>query len=135
MIDFAVAEHEAAHMVVGLALGLRLKRAAVEEFAWRGWRAMGFTWFAVGPRKRLAAGVMASAGMAWEGRPGGDLGFASGDQQLAREWLKSAHDVATATRIAAEILSGRKAIHAKLAHELCNGALGPRDVARLVLEG
>lgn len=132
-VDLTVAEHEAAHMVVGLALGLRFKRAAVEEWSFRGWRALGFTWFSVGPRTRLAAGVMSCAGIAWEARPGGWHEGADGDRKLAREWLTGAHDVRVATRIAAELLAARRAIHIRLAHELCERSLGPRDVARLVL--
>ncbi len=130
-IDHAVAEHEAAHIVVGLALGLRLRRAVVGPCEWRGWAALGYTWFAVGPRKRLAAGIMSCAGIAWEARPSGDAQGAAGDRILAREWLTSLHDVAVGTRIAAEILRGRRAIHARLAAELTDGALGPRDIARL----
>jgi len=131
-VDLAVAEHEAAHMVVGLALGLRFKRAAVEDFEWRGWQAGGFTWFAGGPRTRLASGVMSCAGIAWESRQGGVPEYADGDRKLAREWLASMHDVRAATRIANEILTSRKRIHRTLAHRLCEAPLGPRDVARLV---
>lgn len=132
MSDLAVAQHEAAHIVVGVALGLKLRRAAVGEVTWRSYRALGYTWFKIGPTMKLAAGIMTCAGIVWD-RDSGE-GLSEGDLTLAREYLSSAHDVRTAEKIAAEILASRSRIHSRIVAELCERDLGPRDIERMILD-
>lgn len=105
------AEHEAAHVVVGLALGLRLRKATVEPSVLNGERVGGYTWFSVG-RRRLAFGVMVCAGIAWEGASEPhEPSFAAGDWDLAREYLKSESSILDGVRLAREVLNNRRRLH------------------------
>ena len=88
------AEHEAAHVVVGLALCLPLRLATLRQETWRNFEIEGYTWFGA-PRQRLAHGVVACAGIAWESRPGGSPHGARGDRKLALERLRTPADVRT----------------------------------------
>jgi hypothetical protein len=134
VIDLTVAEHEAAHLVVGVALGLRLRHVVVKPSTWRGFEIAGYTWFAT-PGNKIAHGIVACAGMVWESRPGGKRLGAAGDRKLAREYLRTASAVKTGCRVAAEILTHRKRAHRRVVREICEHAkLGPRDIERLVLE-
>lgn len=126
------AEHEAAHVVVGLALGLPLKIATVRKDVWRNIEIEGFTWFGA-PRKRLAHGVTVCAGIVWEGRPGGSPSGAHGDKRLAREYLRTPADVATGCAIAAEILRTRQGALQRVARELCDRDLRPAELAEMVV--
>ncbi len=139
MIDSQTAEHEAAHVVVGLALGLPLKIATVRSDVWRKIELGGFTWFG-GFRNRLAHGIMSCAGIVWERRPGGDPRGARGDATLAREYLRTpirggstAANVETGCNLAAEILRTRQSALARVARELCDRDLRPADLAEMVL--
>ena len=134
--DAGAAEHEAAHVVVGLALGLRLRRVALGAFDDEGWYTHGFTWFRGNyAEHRLALGVMYCAGVAWEARRGAKE-YAAADRELALKACKqSRHDYRTGVRIADEILRARARAHRRVVRELCDRDLGPRDVERLVLGG
>lgn len=132
-LNLSDAEHEAAHLVVGLALGLKLKRAFVRRATYEGILIDGLVYFNGYARRRLAVGVMACAGIVWEARLG-RKGLDWVDAKLARDCLTSAHDVKVATNLAREILDGRRRLHARVASELCDRDLGPADVERLVLE-
>lgn len=133
-------EHEAAHVVVGLALGLPLKAATLSKTTWRKIEIEGFVWFG-DYRKHLAHGVTACAGIVWESRPGGEPEGARGDLQLAREYLRrttyggsTAQNIATGCTLAAEILRTRQRVLARVARELCDRDLGPRELRELVLD-
>ena len=136
MVRADAAEHEAAHVVVGLAVGLQFKRAALLEVNPKHLDPdSGYCWF-LGHRTkdRLALGIMYCAGAAWEAQHGRPA-FARGDLKLARNWLGlSAADVRAATRIARELLDSRRRVHARIASELCDRDLTARDVAGLVLD-
>lgn len=132
-LNLADAEHEAAHLVVGLALGLKLRRAFVRRETWNGLTIDGLVYFNGYQRRRLAIGVMACAGIVWEAKLG-RKGLDWVDAKLARTCLTSTHDVLVATRLAREILEGRRRLHARVASELCDRDLGPADVEALVLE-
>lgn len=133
--DAHVAEHEAAHLVVGLALGLKLKRAKLEETCIKdGFVEQGYVWFAGGNRRGLALTLMYCAGIAWELKHAADPVAIEHDRKLARKYFISAHDLKVGVRIADELLQSRKAAHARVASELCERDLGPADVARLILD-
>lgn len=135
MRDAAVAEHEAAHLVVGLALGLKLKRAKLEEVRLSsGLVELGHVWFAGSGRRGLALSIMYCAGVAWELEHGADPTAIAHDQKLAEKYLIGKHDVATGIRLASELLAARKKAHARVASELCERDLGPRDIARLIVD-
>jgi hypothetical protein len=134
-----IAEHEAAHVVVGLALGLPLKVATLRKDVWRKIEIEGFTWFG-GYRRHLAHGITNCAGVVWESRPGGDPRSARGDLRLAREHLVSNVNgrstraaVETGCRVAAEILKSRRGILARVARELCDRDLRPTELAEMVV--
>lgn len=135
MIDLTTAEHEAAHVVIGVALGLKLRLAsaaghaqnALEGYvAFRGIEGWG--------RRRLAFGVMYCAGVAYEEREGGDADYSAADMRLARECFSSAADVRTGIRLARDMMHTRKRALARVASELLERNLGPRDIERLVLD-
>lgn len=133
--DAAVAEHEAAHLVVGLALGLKLKRAKLEETVIKdGFVELGHVWFAGSGRRGLALSIMYCAGIAWELEHAADPTAIAHDRKLADKYLIGKHDMATGVRIASELLAARKKAHARVASELCERDLGPRDVARLIVD-
>jgi hypothetical protein len=133
-IDLPLAEHEAAHLVVGLSLGLRLRTVSLEPTVLDGLTVLGYTWFGGSSREGLARSIMYCAGVAWESRPGGVPVAASADRRLARKYFRSEHDLQTGVKIAAEILATRRRVHASVVSELLDRArLGPKDVERLVL--
>jgi hypothetical protein len=128
------ADHEAAHVVVGVAVGLRLKLASICHGTGDN---EGVAWF-IGSRVRnsLALGLMYCAGAAWEARKGdrGHESYARGDLELARKWLGlSKSDVRAGVRVASELLDARRALHARVARELCDRDLTHKDVRALVL--
>ncbi len=133
MIELATAEHEAAHLVVGLALGLKLKRAFVRRADLNGVAVDGLVWFSGFARRKLAQGVMACAGIAYERRIK-RVGFTWYDEKFARECFSSRSDLETGVRLAREILDCRRRAHTRLAVELCDRDLTARDIAALVHE-
>jgi hypothetical protein len=132
MRNLADAEHEASHVVVGLALKLKLKEAKLHFETTRHEVLSGYTLFHRSVRRPIAFGIMYAAGIAWEKRPGGNLDYSDADFRLARECLGSVADVQTGIRVAAEILRNRKLAHRRVAEALCDRDLCARDVARLV---
>jgi len=133
-LDTGTAEHEAAHVVVGLALGLRLRKATIkpQPFGATG-IALGLSWFAH-DKRYLAVGIMFAAGVAWDRRTGFADETTHTDYELARATLRRRADVDTAVRLAGELLDGRRRMHARVASELCDRDLGPRDIEALVLD-
>ena len=130
-LDTATAEHEAAHVVVGLALGLRLKRATIQPAPYgRTGISIGLAWFAH-DKRYLAVATMFAAGVAWDRRTGHD---SSADYELALGTLKRRADVETSVRIAREMLDSRRRVHARIASELCDRDLTAQDVEALVIE-
>lgn len=127
------AEHEAAHVVVGLALGLPLKIATLRQEVWRSIEIEGYVWFGA-PSKRLAHGIVACAGIVWESKPGGSPTGARGDRALAAEYLGAPADVRTGCKIASEILRTRQTALARVARELCDRDLRPAELAELINE-
>lgn len=136
-VDVTVAEHEAAHVVVGLALGLKLRKVSLGSYEHGGEAIHGFTWFRGNDvDHRLALGVMYAAGVAWEasltGKSAGRT-YAVIDRELAQSMLQSRHSFRTGVRIADEILRARRRAFRRVVRELCDRDLGPRDVEALVL--
>ncbi len=135
MLDTATAEDEAAHVVVGLALGLKLRKAtlAVTPVGRTG-ISLGYAWFAHG-RSYLAHGVMCCAGIAWDRHAGFEPDTsAEGDYAQARQIFGRKSDVETGVRLARELLDSRRRVHARIASELCDRDLGSADVEALVLD-
>lgn len=124
------AAHEAAHVVVGCALGLRLDYARVLSVG-------GETQF-LPPGSRLAFGLMYAAGCAWEAmRPGGLAAYARVDRRLAREQLRGygvRADVRSAVTAARAILESRRELHHAVTDLLIVRDITGRDVRRLAAQ-
>ncbi len=131
--DTATAEHEAAHVVVGAALGLRLRKATIAAGELNGHVAAGYSWFYVG-RKYMAFGIMACAGIAWERKCGRNGDAIAGDLEIARQvWDCRRSEIETGVRLARELIDARARIHSRIASKLCDRDLGPGDLERLIV--
>jgi hypothetical protein len=126
----AVAQHEAAHVVVGAALGLRLVRA---ELAPADPRMDGVAEFRVAPHHAAAWALTLAAGIAWERaatgrrRPRG----AALDARLLRELVPGRHAREAHVRAAAAMLATMGGVHARVTRALLERAVGAADVAAL----
>jgi hypothetical protein len=129
----ATAQHEAAHVVVGVHLGLRLRRvellAPVGASA-NGWFDVswgGLVWFERGPAAALA--LMYAAGVAWEGA----LGSTSpADARLVREIMPGRGSVKACARAAGALLAGLGTAHARVTRALLEaGTLTGADIAAI----
>lgn len=123
------AQHEAAHVVVGVTLGLRLYRATIHPHDGAP-DDSGYAWFWDGPRE--AELIMAAAGVAWERRVG-DVWHARDD--IA--WLRSRRVRGNARLVALEraawaVLESRAALHARVTRALLEGDVTPRVLRTLV---
>lgn len=120
--------------MVGLALGLRLRKATIVPSPAPGPKGihLGYAWFLHG-KHYTAHAIMCCAGVAWERRPGG-LGASPEDYKLAKHSLRYKNDVETCVRIARELLEARKRVHVRIASELCDRDLTAVDIAAMVLE-
>ena len=128
----ADAQHEAAHVVVGVAVGLQLIRATVQESIGPGGkRWLGYAWFAQGAREQMI--LMTAAGVAWERRCG-DLIHAHSDLALLREDRVKTNAAIRALECAAwALLQTRSRAHTLVTRALLEGdvtAAHVRDLAR-----
>ena len=126
----AVAQHEAAHVVVGVALGLRLYEASLLHIP--GDRD-GHVIFYEG--SRLAMAMMRLAGVLAELRIGdaGDIARASVDKAQARQSLRGLGrgNYAAAFMAADAILASRVPIHTAVTRALLERDLRAADIAAL----
>lgn len=131
----AAAQHEAAHVVVGLALGMKLREATIDPSAAmlreHGRSFVAFTWFPDG--SRLETAVMYAAGIAWEREAGSAVG-SWGDRARLRELgFRSKKDQKALARSAWALLSMRAGAHARITRALLRGGrITARDVARMM---
>ncbi len=125
------AQHEAAHLVVGVALGLRFRRARVLR-ARPGWTASGYCEWYGAPARPFADAVMYAAGIAWEQALGDkDPEHYSGDLRLCKATVGAA-EVPACVRTARALLAHLSPLHARVTRALGERDLTARDVARLV---
>lgn len=121
----ADAQHEAAHVVVGVALGLRLHRATIV----RAGDELGSCTFLTGARE--AELLMLAAGPAWERRVGA-LEHAAGDYAVLRRMRVRGNARLRALELAAwAVLEARAAAHARVTRALLAGDVTARHVAAL----
>lgn len=113
MNALAAAQHEAAHVVVGVALGLRLHIATATRTA----DAHGYTWFPWGGT-RTALSLMYSAGIAWELEVSGSQHWAGYDAQCVREIERSAAGAKASLRAARALLFSLGSIHTRVTRAL-----------------
>src|SRR4051812_3201216 len=119
------AQHEAAHVVVGVALGLRLHHATIRPRQGMA----GNPTFYEGKRRRASLGIMLAAGKTGGRAPpnrGGD-----GDARGLRSMRFTRTESRALERAAAAILATRGAAHARVTRALMAGDVGPSHVARL----
>ena len=120
-----VAQHEAAHVVVGVALGLRLHSASAlpspkEDL-------LGHAWFPYG--SRIALSIMYSAGVAWDRLTG--AGLSEGDVVLVREIERSAAGVRASVRAARALITELRGVHAQVTRALLKQDLRHQHIAAL----
>lgn len=125
-----VAQHEAAHVVVGVALGLRLGRAVVGPATLGTEELAGWCWFpaAQSKRRRETGAIMYAAGVAWDRSIGAPKASSSIDLRRVRELASGKHGVETYVTAAAAILAGRTAAHALVTRALLEHDLGPSHI-------
>ncbi len=130
------AQHEAAHVVVGVALGLKLGRASARLWLWGEVECDGYVWFPLPPGRRTwAEAVMRAAGVAWERAVAPCVADADGPQEA--DWAElleatpSRHDAETCVRAAAALLAGLGPAHCRVTRALLERDLGPDDIAAL----
>jgi hypothetical protein len=119
---FDIAQHEAAHVVVGVSLGLRLYEAALTLRPGETWG--GHCWFPRGHNEALA--IMYAAGIAWERALRN--GRSPIDAKLCRALVSSRHAVQTCVRAAGAIIATSSAIHTRVTRALLDQNLRGRDV-------
>lgn len=128
----ADAQHEAAHVVVGSALGLRLIRAWIGERVIGGKIYLGMAEWHPKPWPREADLLMTAAGIAWERRSGGDLIHASGDvADLRRAGIKGNARIRVLERAAWALLVERQGLHARITRALLDGEVTGADLRRI----
>lgn len=124
------AQHEAAHVTVGVALGLRLISATALDSD----DALGTTVFWIGPHDRYAYMLMLAAGLAWERRCGDAVHALSDVATLRGLGIKTTRAVQIVDRAAWALLETRAGIHAKVTRALLDGDLDSKSVRALWAE-
>lgn len=123
------AQHEAAHIVVGLALGLRLLGARVRREVRGGEPVDGWADFDARTSTPLEWALMLAAGIAWDEAIGESPECSAGDREgvIAQPGL-FARDVPTLVRVAGTLLSTLGPQHARVTRALVDrGALTRED--------
>lgn len=129
-MSLADAQHEAAHVVVGVALGCRLLRATIANPSPGN---VGEAHFASGPHEALL--IMYAAGVAWE-RRFGDLADASGDLACLRELGVAGNArVRALERAAWAVLASRPGVHSRVTRALLEQDLTAAEITRMVRGG
>jgi hypothetical protein len=130
-ISLATAQHEAAHVVVGLHLGLSLREAsAMRGVCPDGAVVEGYVWFPRGPSSALA--LMYAAGPAWERATGGLEAHERADVEAIRG-LGLGRGTTALVRAAGAILTVHAPLHARVTRLLLErGRLTAADGRALV---
>lgn len=126
-----VAQHEAAHVVVGLALGMRLELATLTPERVRGQLWHGSVTWREG-RESARDAIMYAAGLAWDRSVRLSRGERSSwDWTYCRDIVRSVTAVEACITAAAAILGGRMGAHARVTRALLERDLRAADVRRL----
>jgi len=133
MRDLETCQHEAAHVVVGIALGLRLRKAVVNNGT-RAWYSSGWAWF-TNHGSDLAHAIMFAAGTAWDREMGEDC---PEDSKNCLERLKkdpsdpTGHaELRTCIRIARQMLRDLSVAHSMVTKALLEKDLTSKDIAAI----
>jgi hypothetical protein len=125
--DLQTAQHEAAHVVVGVALGLRVKRAALGERVHGRPSWVGYT--LVTGHCRTSWALTLAAGIAWDQGVGDDT--SAGDLAILRRLGYRGRAVDALARAAGALLETRGAAHARVTRALLERDLGAADIAAI----
>lgn len=126
---FGVVQHEAAHVVVGVSLGARLRASSVTRWS-RGGDLLvgGWTWFPHSSDYQDA--LITAAGIAWERAVDG--GLAAQDEIDLRTIVgRSRVDFESCVIAAGAILETRATAHARVVRALLEHDLTHADIERL----
>lgn len=118
------AQHEAAHVVVGVALGLHLRKAALLG---RRKSTIGYAQFLVPREKHVAWAITLAAGLAFE-RRAGNLAAADGDRQALIDEGFDDPGIDALVIAADAILESRGTLHARVTRALVQRDLTNADV-------
>jgi hypothetical protein len=130
MRRFDVAQHEAAHMVVGIAVGLRITRVELGDTPLHGdWRQYGAVWFYDRTATATQLSLAIAAGCAWDRGMGEE---SEGDYRLLRTMRQTRREIDALVLAASAIMAGRLAIHQRCARALYERDLTAADIPRLV---
>lgn len=124
----AVAMHEAAHIVVGVALGLRMRRAVLRHTSMGGgWFELGHVLFEGNPQgaQREALAIMYAAGVAW------DRGTNPHDRELLRELAPNRHTQRAFVRSADALLYRLADVQSRVSAALLERNLTGKDITAL----
>lgn len=135
--DLETAQHEAAHVVVGVRLGLRLDIAGIG--IWRGDRknprdpgAVGFVSFYEATRGDLTAqAIMLAAGVAWDRMLGYDPWSSSYDYSETWKIVRGRKSVEACVTSAMAMLGGLTREHAKITRGLLVRDISEQDLSIL----
>jgi hypothetical protein len=128
--DLATAQHEAAHIVVGAALGMHMRRAVLEHAP--GWDWSGSAWFDGRYGTNEAWALMLAAGIAWERAASRSMHGARGDLALLRGMgFNTRQRVRVLCLAAGAMLAGRGGIHARVTRALLDRDLDGSDFVAL----
>ncbi len=141
----SVAKHEAAHVVVGVSVGLKLREAVIGIGPWsNGLIRLGYAWFDEPVRGRKEAfALMTAAGIAWD-RVAGPMSPADlaqlaavgcevkeslgGDEPLLREYTSGRHGAEACIRAAGSMLTDLRGAHVKVTRALLTRDLKGADI-------
>lgn len=128
--DYAVAQHEAAHVVVGVACGLRLKAAIVGARAGAGLD--GVVLFRGGHHRHHEAwALMFAAGIAWDRIAGNPAWWSRCDRAALGEFTSGRCGAEVVVRAATAMLWGMRREHARVTGALMARDLRGEDIAAL----
>lgn len=129
--EIDVAQHEAAHVVVGVALGLKIREAVLKnEDMGNGWIKLGHVWFDW--RGQADALVLATAaGIAWD-RAQGHRIWSSGDPRILYELgVKSRRAIDVHVKAASALLTQLGIAHDRVSRALVERDIGGSDIEKL----
>jgi len=124
---YGIVAHEAAHVVVGVALGLRLHSSVVRDWYANREARLAWTWF---PRAgRVADSLVTAAGVAWSSATGDGLEVL--DARALRRVVPKRGDFLALVTAAGAMLESRATAHARVVRALIEHDLTHEDVERL----
>lgn len=122
------AQHEAAHIVVGITLGLRLRKAVICKDVVEGWVTEATCWF-TSHGSALAHAIMCAAGVVWERAHGRESPI---DYRHMLEELNVTGDVdgevRTCLRLAEILLKNHGKAHKQVTMALMDRDLTDKDI-------